>query len=147
MSWLLVASLVMVAPPRPPSGPPAPPAGQHADSLMVAAQRAVTLWRRHDFTGLVSSGEAIMVHLPGAEPSSALRPSQAAELLRTFADGTQELDLSLLVARNVDPDRAYVEVQRVYRMRGTTDEHTETLYFGFQRVRESYHLVEVRALP
>ena len=69
---------------------------------------------RHDFAAMVGTGAAVMVHLPGAEPSSALRPTQAAELLRAFADGTRELEVTVLVARNVDPDRAYVEAQRVY---------------------------------
>ena len=88
-----------------------------------------------------------MVHLPGAEPSSPLRPAQAAELLRSFAQDARELDLVVLVVRNVDPDRAYVEAQRVYEVRGTEVRHTQTMYFGFRRVGSSYRLVEVRALP
>jgi hypothetical protein len=121
-------------------------AGQ-TDSLMVAARRAVAQWTAHDFTSLVGGGEAVMVHLPGAEPSSPLRPSQAAELLRGFADGTREIDLVVLVVRDVDPDRAYVEAQRSFQVRGTDVRHTQTLYFGYRRVGKSYRLVEIRALP
>jgi hypothetical protein len=120
---------------------------RQGDSLLVAAQRAAAQWVRHDFAGLVGTGEAVMVHLPGAEPSSALRPSQAAALLETFAEGARELEVTVLVARNVDPDRAYVEAQRVYQAAGTEVRRTQSLYFGFRRVGASYRLVEVRALP
>jgi hypothetical protein len=118
-----------------------------SDSLLVAAQRAGAQWLRHDFGALVGTGEAIMVHLPGAEPSSALRPSQAAALLQTFANGDRELEVTVLVARKVDPDRAYVEAQRVYQVAGTGVRRTQALYFGFRRVGTSYRLVEIRALP
>ncbi|HXY68379.1 MAG TPA: hypothetical protein VEH62_02955 [Gemmatimonadales bacterium] len=136
MSWLVAFALALGAAPR----------GQ-SDSLMVAAQRAAAQWTAHEFTALVGSGEAVMVHLPGAEPSSPLRPAQAAALLGSFAEGTRELDLVVLVVRKVDPDRAYVEAQRVFEVRGTDVRHAQTLYFGFRRVGAAYHLVEVRALP
>ena len=135
MTWLL-ACLLAAAPAR---------AGQ-ADSLMVAARRSVALWLAHDFTQLVG-GEAVMVHLPGAEPSSPLRPAQAAELLRGFARDDREIDLVVQVVRNVDPDRAYVEAQRVFQARGTDERHAQTLYFGYRRVGPTYRLVEIRALP
>ena len=135
MTWLVAALLAALPFPR----------GQ-ADSLMVAARRATAQWMAHDFTALVGD-EAVMVHLPGAEPSSPLRPAQAAELLRTFAEGTREVDLVVQVVRDVDPDRAYVEAQRVFEARDTGDRHSQTLYFGFRRVGPSYHLVEIRALP
>lgn len=136
MRWLLAASLALAA-----------AGGHQTDSLLVAAHRAVALWMQHDFGSLVGSGEAIMVHLPGAEPSSPLRPTQAAALLRTFTEGARELDLTVLVVRNVDPDRAYVEAQRTYQVRGTSVQHSQALYFGFRRVGHAYRLVEIRALP
>ncbi len=136
MRWLLVAGLAAAA-----------AGARQADSLLDAARRAAAQWMRHDFAGLVGTGEAIMVHLPGAEPSSPLRSTQAAALLRTFAEGDHELDVTVLVARNVEPDRAYVEAQRVFQREGTDVQHTQTIYFGFRRVGASYRLVEVRALP
>lgn len=135
MKWVLLAGLLGAA------------SLQQADSLMVAARRAATEWLHHDFDGLVGTGSAVMVHLPGAEPSSPLRPTQAAALLRAFAEGAQETEVTVLVARNVDPDRAYVEAQRVYQARGTDLRRSQALYFGFRRIGRSYHLVEVRALP
>jgi hypothetical protein len=120
---------------------------RQGDSLLVAAQRAAAQWTRHDFAGLVGTGEAVMVHLPGAEPSSALRPSQAAALLETFAEGSREVEVTVLVARKVDPDRAYVEAQRVYQAAGTDVRRSQALYFGFRRVGSAYRLVEVRVLP
>ena len=136
MSWIVVLAVALGA-----------ARGGQADSLMTAARRAAAQWMAHEFVTLVGSGEAVMVHLPGAEPSSPLRPAQAAELLRSFAQDARELDLVVLVVRNVDPDRAYVEAQRVYEVRGTEVRHTQTMYFGFRRVGSSYRLVEVRALP
>jgi len=136
MSWLL--ALVLAA---------APAAGRQSDSLMVVARLAASQWMAHQFASLVGGGEAVMVHLPGAEPSSPLRPAQAAELLRAFADGTREVDLIVQVVRSVDPDRAYVEAQRIYEVRGTGVRHSQTLYFGFRRVGTAYRLVEIRALP
>ncbi len=136
MKWLLVLGLALTA-----------AGARQADSLLDAARRAAALWMHHDFAGLVGSGEAIMVHLPGAEPSSPLRPAQAAALLRTFTEGARELDLTVLVARNVEPDRAYVEAQRLFQLQGTDVRHAQTIDFGFRRVGETYRLVEVRALP
>jgi hypothetical protein len=120
---------------------------QQSDSLLVAARRSAAQWMHHDFGGLVGTGSAVMVHLPGTEPSSPLRPTQAAELLHAFAEGTQELEVTVLVARNVEPDRAYVEAQRVYQVRGSDVRRSQTLYFGFRRQGQAYRLVEVRALP
>jgi len=136
VSWLLVAAAWLVPLPL-----------QGADSLMVAARRAADQWLHHDFSAMVGTGAAVMVHLPGAEPSSPLRPTQAARLLRAFAEGAREIDVEILVARNVDPDRAYVEAQRTYEPRDTGLRRTQALYFGFRRTDEGYRLVEVRALP
>ncbi len=154
MSWALLLVGALVAPCGPPmtGGPEkafVPSAvWQGRDSaLMAAARRAAEQWLRHDFTGLVGTGEAVMVHLPGAEPSAPLRPAQAATLLRDYASGTREVDVTILVARQVEPDRAYVEAQRVFQGEDTDVRHSETLYFGFRLIRGQFHLVEVRALP
>jgi hypothetical protein len=136
MSWLLALVLAV-----------APAAGRQSDSLMVMARQATSQWMAHDFASLVGGGEAVMVHLPGAEPSSPMRPAQAAELLRAFAAGTRETDLIVQVVRRVEPDRAYVEAQRIYQVRDTGVRHSQTLYFGFRLVGKSYRLVEIRALP
>jgi hypothetical protein len=136
MSWVLLAAIWLGAFPA-----------QGTDSLLVAARRAAEQWMRHDFAGLVGTGAAVMVHLPGAEPSSALRPTQAAELLRAFAEGMREIEVTVLVARNVDPDRAYVEAQRVYQPFDTVVRRSQALYFGFRHTAAGYRLVEIRALP
>ena len=120
---------------------------QGTDSLLVAARRAAEQWMHHDFSALVGTGAAVMGHLPGAEPSSALRPTQAAELLRAFAEGTREIEVTVLVARTVDPDRAYVEAPRIYQPRDTDLRRSQALYFGFRRIGTGYRLLEIRALP
>ena len=129
------------------SGGAAAAGALQVDSLLAAAERVAVAWRRHDFAAVVAGAGAVALHLPGTDPSAPLRPAQAAELLRAFADGTREVDLIVQVVRSVDPDRAYVEAQRIYEVRGTGVRHSQTLYFGFRRVGTAYRLVEIRALP
>ncbi len=146
---LLLALLLLGAAGTPPEGVgvPAGQGGAQDSALMAAARRATEAWMRHDFTAFVGTGEAVMVNLPGAEPSAPLRPAQAAALLRDYTAGKREVDVTILVARRVEPDRAYVEAQRVFESEGMGVRHSETLYFGFRLVQGRYHLVEVRALP
>ena len=47
----------------------------------------------------------------------------------------------------MEPDRAYVEAQRVYQPRDTDLHRSQALYFGFRRTGTGYRLVEIRALP
>ncbi len=123
------------------------PGGAQADSLLAAATRAAQAWRRHDFAQLVAGDGDIQVHLPGADPSAPLRPPQAAELLRAFAEGAHELDVEVRVARNVDQDRAYVEIRRTFTVRGTSAQRVHTVYLGLRRRGNAYRLVEVRVVP
>jgi len=118
-----------------------------ADSLLAAARRAARAWRLHDFDGLLAGATAVRVLLPGAEPSSALRVAQVAELLRTFTESAEELEVEVQVARAVDADRAYVEIQRVFRVRGTEARRAQTLYLGLRRVGATYRASEVRVVP
>jgi len=72
---------------------------------------------------------------------------QAAELLRGFTAGTQEVAVDVVVARDVDRERAYVEVQRVFTVRGTDARRAQTIYFGLRRAGSGYRLYEVRIVP
>ncbi|MBI4542865.1 MAG: hypothetical protein HY705_07535 [Gemmatimonadetes bacterium] len=123
------------------------PSGTQVESLLVAARRAVQAWARHDFAELVGRSASIVLHLPGAEPSTALRPAQAAELLHAFADGVAETGVEVVVARAVDGERAYVEAQRVFVVRGTEAGRTQTIYLGMRRQGASYEVTEIRVVP
>jgi len=116
------------------------------ESLLVAAQRAARDWSRHDFEHLVAQSGGILLSLPGSAPSAPLQPAQAALLLHGFADGAEEIEVEVVVARNVDRDRAYVEARRTFTARGGTTRRTHTIYFGLRRDGASYRLAEIRVV-
>lgn len=120
---------------------PLPP---QLDSLTAVGRRLTQAWARHDFTTLTRGSGDILILLPGASGAAALRAEQAAEMLRGFTAGAHELAVEMVVARDVDRDRAYVEVERVFMVRGTAARHRQTVYFGLRRHGEGYRLYEVR---
>jgi len=138
-----------------PGGAPAMPwaaetvsaAPLQVDSLLAAAERVATAWRHHDFAAVVAGAGAVALHLPGTDPSAPLRPAQAAELLRAFADGAEEVEVSVAVARNVDRDRAYVELRRVFSVRGTTSRRMEIVYVSLRRTGAGFRVSEIRVVP
>lgn len=118
-----------------------------AESLLVAARRAARAWQVHDFAALLSGSSGVLLQIPGTNPSAPLRPSQAAELLRAYVEGATETEVEVMVARHVDDQRAYVEIQRTFTIRGTATRGTQTLYVGMRRSGEGYRVVEVRVVP
>lgn len=117
------------------------------DSLMATGQRITAAWSRHDFTALTRecAGEILLV-LPGGAAPSPLKQRQAAELLRGFTDGTLEAAAQLRVARAVDRDRAYIEMERVFTTRGTPGRKAQTVLFGLRRTGSGYRIYEIRIL-
>ena len=128
-----------------PSVPAVAPAMQ-VESLLVAGQRLARAWARHDFDTVVAGATDLTLDLPGAPSSAPLRPDQAAVLLRGFTDGTDEISVEVQVARDVNRDRAYVEVQRVFVVRGAAGRRIQTIYFALRRQGSGYRLTEVRIL-
>jgi len=126
----------------------APPAmAQATDSLIAAAQRAARAWRAHDFAAVLAPSPEVQVQLPGANPSAPLRAAQAAELLRAFVEDADELEVEVVVARTVAGGRAYVEIQRVFQVRGTASRRSHTVYLGLLAQGGGYRVVEVRVVP
>jgi hypothetical protein len=116
------------------------------DDLRSAAERARRAWFSHDVSALVAETPRLMIQLPGAEPSVALGPDQAAALLSNFLDSGQEVETVVRAARQVGPSRGYVELQRRYRVAGTQDIRVQVLLLGYRRIRGGWSLVEFRVV-
>jgi len=114
--------------------------------LGAAAEQAREAWFGHKPAALVADSPRILIQLPGAEPSVALAPDQAAALLADFLASGQEVETIVRAAREVGPGRGYVELQRKYRVAGTQNIRTQALLLGYRRGRQGWVLVEFRVV-
>lgn len=137
MRHLLILLAVLVA--------PIAATGQQ-NPLTDAAEEARTAWFAHDARGLVADAPRLLVQLPGADPSIALGPAQAAALLRDFMVQGQEVETVVRAAKEVEPGRGYVELLRRYRIAGTEDVRTQSLLLGYRLLRTGWRLVELRVV-
>jgi hypothetical protein len=119
-------------------------AGAQQMQLDAAAESARQAWFEHDARGLVADAPRLLVQLPGADPSIALGPDQAAALLADFMVQGQEVETVVRAAKEVEPGRGYVELQRRYRIAGTQDVRTQSLLLGYRLLRTGWRLVELR---
>ncbi len=124
--------------------PAAAPAQQSA--LSDAAEDARQAWFEHDARELVADAPRLLVQLPGADPSIALGPAQAAALLTDFMVQGQEVETVVRAAKEVEPGRGYVELLRRYRIAGTQDVRTQSLLLGYRLLRTGWRLVELRVV-
>jgi hypothetical protein len=114
--------------------------------LEEAAARARQAWLAHDAVALVADSPRLLVQLPGADPSVALGPDQAAALLRDFLAQAQEVECEVKAAREVEPGRGYVELRRSYRIAGTQDVRVQSLLLGYRQGKAGWVLVELRVV-
>ena len=119
---------------------------QDAPALTQAAEEARRAWFAHDATGLVADSPRLMVRLPGADPSAALEPEQAAALIADYLSSAQEVETVVQAAREVEGDRGYVEIQRRYRVAGTQDVRVQSLLLSYRKGRAGWMLVELRVV-
>jgi hypothetical protein len=123
-----------------------PASGMAQQGLDQAAERARMAWRAHDPAALVANSPRLLLQLPGTEPSVALGPAQAAALLTDFLAPAQEVETVVRAAREVEPGRGYVEVQRRYRVAGTQEVRSQVLLLGYRLDRNGWSLVELRVV-
>ena len=135
MRWGLIVVLSLLA---------RPGHAQSAGDLDREADRARRAWFGHDASGLVANSPRLVVRLPGADPSGALGQAQAAALLRDFLSPTQEVETAVRSAREVEPGRAYVELQRRYLVSGTREVRSQILLLAYRRGSGGWVLVELR---
>jgi hypothetical protein len=114
--------------------------------LSAAAESARQAWFEHDARALVAEAPRLLVQLPGTDPSIALGPAQATALLADFMVQGQEVETVVRAAREVEPGRGYVELQRRYRIAGTQDVRTQSLLLGYRLFRSGWRLVELRVV-
>jgi hypothetical protein len=119
---------------------------QAPGDLDAAAAQARNAWLAHDAAGLVADSPRLQVQLPGADPSAALGPEQAAALRADFLAPAQEVEIVVRAAREVEPGRGYVELQRRYRVAGTQEIRTQSLLLGYRLARSGWSLVELRVV-
>lgn len=124
-----------------------PAAGRaQGPDLGAAAEQARQAWFGHNPAALVADSPRLLIQLPGAEPSVALGPDQAAALLADFLSSGQEVETVVRAAREVGPGRGYVELQRRYRVAGTQNIQTQALLLGYRRDERGWVLVEFRVV-
>jgi hypothetical protein len=93
----------------------------------------------------VAGSPRILIQLPGTDPAGAFAPPQAIALLRDYFASTQEVETKVRSAREVEPGRGYVELQRRYRITGTQETRSQTLLLGYRMTPAGWILVELRA--
>ncbi|HEY8257305.1 MAG TPA: hypothetical protein VIG08_06585 [Gemmatimonadales bacterium] len=123
----------------------APPSAE-AQALHEAAEQARRAWFAHDANALVADSPRLQVQLPGADPSAALEPAQAAALIADYLASAQEVETVVRAAREVEGGRGYVELQRRYRVSGTQDVRSQSLLLGYRQGRSGWLLVELRVV-
>jgi hypothetical protein len=124
---------------------PRPVAAQaNLDQVVATAQEA---WLAHEVSDLVSGSDTVRLRIPGIAPSASLRPGQAARLLEQYLKSTEELSFDESGRSELASDHVYAEMQRVYVVKGTDEERTETVLLGFRRVDGKWRLREVRVTP
>ena len=114
--------------------------------LAAVGDSARLAWKSRDFSQLVVPGTRIQLRLPGADPSTGVGQAQAVALLRAYVRGTIELATEVLSAREVGPDRAFVELRRRFRLDGTAEERVESVLLGYRRGRGGWRLVDLRVV-
>jgi hypothetical protein len=135
---MLLLALALIAVPR--------AGGAQNDGLNQAAERARQAWFAHNPAALIGNSPRLLIQLPGADPSVALGPAQAAALLGDFLAPSQEVEVLVRAARQVEPERGYVELQRRYRVTGTQDVRSQVLLLGYRQDRTGWTLVEFRVV-
>ena len=115
-------------------------------ALVEAAERAREAWFTHNPAALIAESPRVLIQLPGADPSVALGPAQATALLTDFLSPSQEVEVLVRAARQVEMGRGYVELQRRYRVTGTQDVRSQILLLGYRLGSGGWSLVEFRVI-
>lgn len=114
--------------------------------LVEAADRTRDAWLAHNPAALIAGSPRVLIQLPGADPSVALGPAQAAALLSDYLSTSLEVETVVRAARQVEDGRGYVELHRRYRVTGTQDVRSQVLLLGYRLGAGGWTLVEFRVI-
>lgn len=122
-------------------------AAEAQDDLTAAVTAAREAWLAHDIPTLLEGSDTVRLHLPGVAQALSVRPAQAIRLLQAYLKAAEEHAFRLREIRHMGEGHAYAELERVYVVKGTSEERAETVYIGFRRVEDVWRLREVRITP
>jgi hypothetical protein len=122
-------------------------AAEAQDDLTAAVVAAREAWLAHDIPLLLEASDTVRLHLPEIAQALSVRPAQAVRLLQAYLKTAEEHAFTLREIRHMGQGHAYAEMERLYVVKGTSEERTETVYIGFRRVGDVWRLREVRVTP
>jgi len=144
MRWCAVAAFLAVSAGFPVA---AQEQGIGGDPLEPAVERARAAWLAHDVGALLAGSDTVRLQVPGVAASPAMKPGQAGTLLLQHLKEAKEIGLDLVRIRRLADDHAYAELARSYVVKGTSEERSERVFFGFRKVEGAWRLREVRITP
>lgn len=130
--------------------PSIPPQGWRGPATLAeAAADARQAWDRRDLRALVAAaaGNRLLVSLPTMPASAPIPPDQAAAILMTYVQGTEEVSVTIEAATAVDSTRGYVRLARQYRLVGVPADRRAVIILAYRKGREFWVLTEVRVTP
>jgi hypothetical protein len=109
--------------------------------------RVQEAWLGHRTHAVVEGSDTVRLRLPGLATTAAVRPGQAVRLLDEYLADAEELSFRLTGVRYAGSDHAYAEFARSFKVRGTADQRTETVFLGYRWLAGQWRLCEVRVAP
>ena len=115
-----------------------------APDLAAAAELARTALLRHDAAGVVGESPRLLVQLPGVAPSGPVPRGQAVALLASYLHDYEEVAISLTSIQAPSTTRGIVQLQRSYRVPGTSDLRTQSVLLSYELTGGKWLLAELR---
>lgn len=112
--------------------------------LREVAEETRAQWQQQDAIGLVARSPQLVIQLPGADPSAPVQRQQATKLLKDFFERSEEVEILLYDAQELDNGWGLVELRRRYRVKGTQDVRDQLLLLSYRQSGSSWALVELR---
>jgi hypothetical protein len=112
--------------------------------LDATARQAREALLRHDAAQVVGGSPRLLVQLPGVAPSGPVPRSQAIALLTSYLHDYEEVAVLLESVQTTSPSKGIVQLQRRYRVPGTSDLRTQSVLLGYELTGGIWLLTELR---